>query len=114
MSRRAVASWRAIALAVLGTILCGSSLASERGYDIWFAGEVLAVNAHAGTIRIARGPTETKGAAVIDCTIVQRALHHIYRGMQVDVEADTRSEPWHIIHLRPLELRVRPLFHFYT
>jgi len=69
---------------------------------MWFLGEIVRINASQGTILIARGPTETAGRAVVKCLLPRRALRHIHEGMQVDAEADTRSTPWRILHLRVL------------
>jgi hypothetical protein len=85
--------------------------ANAHGYEIWFAAKILSVDERAGRIRIARGPTETAVAAVIDCRIARRAVRRVYPGMLVDIQADTRSEPWRIIHLRPLELKLHHRSH---
>ena len=115
MNRRAVCFRRYAVMFLLMRSLSLPCSASDHGYDIWFAGQVLSIDMRQGIVRIARGPTETQGPAVIDCALARRALHRVYRGMQVDVEADTRSEPWRIIHLRPLEFLVHPLIHhWYT
>ncbi len=99
----------AVFCVLLASTVGASCEARDHGYDIWFAGRVLAVDARTGLVRIARGPTETQDAAIIECSIARRALRHVWRGMEVEVEADTRSEPWHILRLRPLEYRVHPL-----
>ena len=74
---------------------------------MWFAGKILSVDARTGRIRVARGPTETAGPAIIDCIVVRRAIFRLHPGMFVDIQADTRSEPWRVIHLRPFEFKRR-------
>jgi hypothetical protein len=81
---------------------------------MWFAAKILSVNVHTGRVRVARGPTETAGAAIIECIVVRRALFRLHPGMLVDIQADTRSEPWRVIHLRPLELRREGRYHLFS
>jgi hypothetical protein len=74
--------------------------ASERGYDVWFSGRVLSIDRQHGTVRIARGPTETASPAVEECGIRRGALDRLRPGMVVEAQADTRRRPWHILHMR--------------
>lgn len=80
---------------------------------MWFAGRILSVNVPSGRIRVARGPTETAGPATIDCIVARRAIFRLHPGMLVDIQADTRSEPWRVLHLRPLEFKWRGRSHLF-
>lgn len=83
------------------------SVASERGYDLWFAGVVVAVDVRHGRLRIARGPIETAGRRVEECIVAGANLDVIRPGMLVEAQADTRRRPWRVLHLRVMQrLRV--------
>jgi hypothetical protein len=75
-------------------------LGSERGYNIWFAGQVLSVDAHRGRLRIARGPTETAGRGIEECVVTGANLKLVRPGMRIEAQADTRRRPWRVLHLR--------------
>jgi hypothetical protein len=77
--------------------------ATDRGYDVWFSGRILSVDQRHGTVRIARGPTETASAAVEECGIRRGALARLRPGLVVEAQADTRRHPWHILHMRIFE-----------
>lgn len=85
--------------------------AGELGYAIWFSGQVLTVDRHRGTLRVAHGPTETAGAGVEECLLTRRALKHLRPGMEIEAQADTRHRPWSILHLRIFEPIVTPQTH---
>ena len=85
-----------LALASAGTC----AFAAEPGYDIWFAGKIVSVDHRHGTLLISRGPTQTSGQAIEVCRLERGPLHRLRAGMSVMAEADTRSHPWRIIHLR--------------
>ena len=91
-----------VCLVPLGARPC---LGSEAGYEEWFAGRILAVDAHSGRLRIARGPTETAGRGIEECVVPRTDLRLVRPGMQVEAQADTRRRPWRILHLRVMELR---------
>jgi hypothetical protein len=76
---------------------------SGRGYDVWFSGRVLSIDRQHGTVRIARGPTETASPAIEECGIRRGALYRLRPGMVVEAQADTRRRPWHILHMRIFE-----------
>ncbi len=76
------------------------AVAAEPGYDIWFAGKIVSVDHLRGTLLIARGPTQTSGEAMEVCRLERGPLHRLRAGMIVMAQADTRSHPWRIIHLR--------------
>jgi len=90
----------AACVAALATRPC---FASDRGYDVWFAGHVLSVDAHRGRLRIARGPTETAGRGIEECVVPGAALRLVRPGMGIEAQADTRRRPWRILHLRVME-----------
>ena len=81
--------------------------AGERGYDMWFAGTVLSVDALHGRLTVRRGPIETAGPAVEDCIVTTAALRSVRSGMSIMAEADTRRRPWKVLHLRIFERRQR-------
>ncbi len=83
-----------------------TAVASEHGYEMWFVGEVLAIDLRHSTVRISRGPTETAGPRIIECSLTRHTLRRLHLGMHVDIEADTRTVPSRILHLRPLELHL--------
>ena len=85
-----------LVLASAGTV----AVAAEPGYDIWFAGKIVSVDHRHGTLLIARGPTQTSGQAIEVCRLERGPLHRLRAGMSIMAEADTRSHPWRIIHLR--------------
>jgi hypothetical protein len=87
-------------LACALVMLAQPALGIDQGYDIWFSGRVLSVDHHGGTVRIARGPTETAGPAIEVCAIKRTALNRLRPGMVVEAQADTRRRPWKILHLR--------------
>lgn len=87
-------------VATVGTRPC---FGSEPGYDVWFAGQVLSVDAHRDRLRIARGPTETAGPAVEECVVARTNLALIRPGMLIEAQADTRRRPWRLLHLRLME-----------
>ena len=98
------------AAACIGTLSTSPCLASERGYDVWFAGQVISVDPRQQRLRIARGPTETAGRGVEDCVAVGADLKLLHAGMLVQAQADTRRRPWKILHLRVMleRKRMRP------
>ncbi|HTD37558.1 MAG TPA: hypothetical protein VK669_08580 [Candidatus Limnocylindrales bacterium] len=100
--RRTLAS-----VAFAATLSASPCAASERGYDVWFAGQVLAVDAHHERLRIARGPTETAGRGIEECVVVGAALKQLRPGMLIEAQADTRRRPWRILHLRVMLERTR-------
>ena len=79
--------------------------ANEAGYNVWFAGRVVSVDARAGRMRIARGPTETAGRAVEDCFVSGADLSLVRPGMRIEAQADTRRRPWRVLHLHVMQLR---------
>lgn len=89
--------------ACVATLVARPCLGSERGYDEWFAGQVLSVDAHRGRLRIARGPTETAGRGIEECVVAGTGLKLVRPGMQIEAQADTRRRPWRILHLRVME-----------
>jgi hypothetical protein len=89
--------------ACVATLSARPCLGSDRGYDVWFAGHVLSVDAHRGRLRIARGPTETAGRGIEDCVVPGAALKYVRPGMGVEAQADTRRRPWRILHLRVMK-----------
>jgi hypothetical protein len=91
------------AAACVATLFARPSLGAEPGYDVWFAGRVLAVDADRGRLRIARGPTETEGRGIEECVVAHADLKLVRPGMQVVAQADTRRRPWRILHLRVIE-----------
>lgn len=93
----------ALSIACAFLVFAQPSLGAEQGYDIWFSGRVLSVDQHRGTVRIARGPTETAGPAIEVCALKRRALKRLRPGMVVEAQADTRRRPWKILHLRIFE-----------
>jgi hypothetical protein len=100
MTRRALS-------AILATGACGAALgvlpcaANEPGYNVWFAGRVISVDASRGRLRVARGPTETAGRAVEECVVGGAAdLRSVRPGMRIEAQADTRRRPWRVLHLR--------------
>ena len=95
------------AVAFIGTLSTGTCVGSERGSEIWFAGQVLSVDAHRQRLRVARGPTETAGRGVEDCVAVGAVLKLLRPGMQIEAQADTRRRPWRILHLRVMLERKR-------
>jgi len=95
--------------AVASVALLGApALGSERGYELWFSGHVLHVDDRRGTVRIARGPTETAGPGIEDCVMPGPRLRQVRPGMDVFVQADTRRRPWRILHLRVYRYKVTP------
>jgi hypothetical protein len=100
--------WLLLPAVVLGLTAAPAS-ATEPGYNMWFAGQVLSVDSQHGLLRIARGPTETAGPAVETCTMRTGPLQRVHAGMQVEAQADTSRRPWRILHMRIF--RIRPLFH---
>jgi hypothetical protein len=90
----------ALPVACALVIFAQPSFGDEQGYNIWFSGRVLSVDHQRGTVRIARGPTETAGPAVEVCALKRRALNRLRPGMVVEAQADTRRRPWKILHLR--------------
>ena len=83
--------------------------ASEPGYEVWFAGHVLSVDVQRGRLRIARGPTETAGPGIEECTVANANLKLLRPGMDIEAQADTRRRPWRVLHLRIMEHKyVRP------
>ena len=97
-----------VASAVVATLVASPCRANEPGYDVWFAGNVLSVDQHRGRMRIARGPTETSGAAVEECTVTRAALKLIRPGMLIQAQADTRRRPWRVLHLRVMSRNAPP------
>ncbi|HEY4439347.1 MAG TPA: hypothetical protein VGN14_02770 [Candidatus Elarobacter sp.] len=99
MTRRALS-------AILATGACGAALgilpcaANEPGYNVWFAGRVLSVDASRGRLRVARGPTETAGRGVEECVVDGADLRNVRPGMRIEAQADTRRRPWRVLHLR--------------
>lgn len=94
----------ALAAGLFATAVGGRPcLGSEPGYDVWFAGQVLSVDAHRDRLRIARGPTETAGPAVEECVVARTNLALIRPGMLIEAQADTRRRPWKLLHLRLME-----------
>jgi hypothetical protein len=91
------------AAACVATLSARPCLGAERGYDVWFAGRVLTVDAHRGRLRIARGPTETEGRGIEECVVAHADLRLVRPGMQIVAQADTRRRPWRILHLRVME-----------
>ena len=87
-----------LVLVVAGTVAV--AVAVEPGYDIWFAGKIVSVDQRHGTLLIARGPTQTSGQAIEVCRLDRGPLHRLRAGMSIMAEADTRTHPWRIIHLR--------------
>lgn len=79
--------------------------ADEPGYNMWFAGQIVSLDARRGTLRIARGPTETAGPGIETCTMIGRPLRRLRDGMEVEAEADTRRRPWRILHMRVFEFK---------
>jgi hypothetical protein len=94
-------------VAFAATLSAQPCAASERGYDVWFAGQVLAVDAHRERLRIARGPIETAGRGIEECVVVGAALKQLRPGMLIEAQADTRRRPWRILHLRVMLERKR-------
>ena len=88
-------------------MLAQPAVGSDRGYEIWFSGRVLSVDHHRGMVRIARGPIETAGPAVEECEIRRGALDRLRPGTVVEAQADTRRRPWHILHMRIFERKLR-------
>jgi hypothetical protein len=97
-----------VASGVVATLVASPCRANEPGYDVWFAGHVLSVDAHRGRMRIARGPTETSGRAVEECVVGGAALRFVRPGMLIEAQADTRRRPWRVLHLRVMERRALP------
>jgi hypothetical protein len=97
-----------VAIGLVPTLVAGPCLANEPGYDVWFAGHVISVDAHRGRMRIARGPTETSGRAVEECLVRSAALRLVRPGMMIEAQADTRRRPWRVLHLRVMERRAAP------
>ena len=95
------------AVACIGTLNTAPCLGSERGYDVWFAGQVLSVDARRERLRIARGPTETAGRGVEECVAIGPTLKQLRPGMLIEAQADTRRRPWRILHLRLMLERKR-------
>jgi len=91
---------RAFALLLVLASAGTSAVAAEPGYNIWFAGKIVSVDHRHGTILISRGPTQTSGQAREVCRLERGPLHRLRAGMSIMAEADTRSHPWRIIHLR--------------
>ncbi|GAC1582912.1 MAG: hypothetical protein NVS3B28_01350 [Candidatus Velthaea sp.] len=98
---------RILALAFAIALPPQAAVATEPGYNIWFAGRVVSVDHLRGTLRIARGPTETAGPAIETCTMKRGSLKRIRRGMEVEAQADTHRHPWRILHLRIFERKHR-------
>ena len=97
-----------LALALAGAFSPQPGLAAgEPGYNMWFAGRVVSVDRERGTLRIARGPTETGGPAVEECLLRAASLNRVRRGMDVEAQADTHRHPWRILHLRIFEHKHR-------
>lgn len=107
---------RRFGLALIGTLVltmqagiaaapayAAATPAGAHGYEMWFVGQIRALDVPHGRIRIARGPTETADAAIVECVIPRRAARKLRVGMDVSAEADTRRVPWRILHLRVLE-----------
>ncbi len=80
--------------------LAGAAAGDEPGYNIWFAGQIVSRDVQHGTLRIARGPTETAGPGIETCTMIRKSIRRLRDGMEVEAEADTRRRPWHILHMR--------------
>ncbi len=102
----------ALAAALLCCATAPAAVTAEQpGYNIWFAGEVVSVDAMHGTVHIARGPTETSPPAIETCTILRQPLQRLRAGMEVEAQADTRRRPWRILHLRIFNIKAvrRPL-----
>ncbi|GAC1659299.1 MAG: hypothetical protein NVS4B13_03700 [Candidatus Elarobacter sp.] len=98
-----------VAAVCVGTLVARPCFGSEPGYVVWFAGQVLSVDAHRGRVRIARGPTETSGRGIEDFVAASTALKLVRPGMQIEAEADTRRRPWKILRLRVMEhKKMRP------
>ncbi len=96
---------RAASLALLcalgaGVAAARPGAASEAGYDIWFAGTVLVVDARHGRLRVRHGPTETAGPGVEDCFVRGAGLARIRPGMEIVAQVDSRRRPWRVLHLR--------------
>jgi len=107
-SRGTVAIKTALALLACLACLplaCESTRASDRGYDIWFSGQIVSIDAPRRRLRIARGPTETAGRAVEECIANAADLRRVRPGMRVEAQADTRRRPWILLHLREMQLR---------
>ncbi len=85
--------------------VAGSAAADEPGYNVWFAGQIVSLDARRGTLRIARGPTETAGPGIEACTMMRKPLRRLRDGMEVEAEADTRRHPWRILHMRIFEIK---------
>jgi|GEM_PF-4224837 len=107
-SRRTVAIKTAIG--VLACLAClplvsASARASERGYDIWFSGQVVSIDAPRRRLRIARGPTETADRAIEECIASAADLRRVKPGMHVEAQADTRRRPWILLQLHEMQLR---------
>jgi hypothetical protein len=84
------------------------SFGSERGYEVWFAGQVLSVDAQGGRLRVARGPTETEGRGIEECVAAGAGLRFVRPGMHIEAQADTRHRPWRILHLRVMRRQNPP------
>lgn len=99
--------YRILALTLAVTLPPHAVRAAEPGYNIWFAGRVVSVDRTRGTLRIARGPTETAGPAIETCAMKRASLDRLRRGMDVAAQADTHRRPWRILHLRIFERKYR-------
>ena len=98
--------WPLVTLAALVCAVGTAPLAAkEPGYNISFAGRVVAVDLQHGTLRIARGPTETAGPAIEECTVPAADLKRIRVGMNIEAMADTRKRPWRLIKLRIFQVK---------
>lgn len=84
----------------IATLTARPCFGSEHGYEVWFAGQVLSVDAQGGRLRVARGPTETEGRGIEECVAKGTGLRFVRPGMQIEAQADTRHRPWRILHLR--------------
>jgi hypothetical protein len=105
MKHRRLRTFLVVASGVVATLVASPCRANEPGYDVWFAGHVVSVDAHRGRMRIARGPTETSGRAVEECVVGGPALRLVRPGMLIEAQADTRRRPWRVLHLRVMERR---------
>lgn len=97
---------RRTALALAASVvpmLAQPAVAAEPGYDVWFAGVILAVDTHSGHLRIARGPIETAGRRVEECVVNAADSVAVRPGMLVEAQADTRRHPWRVLHLRVMQ-----------
>jgi hypothetical protein len=96
-------------LAALGLsfgVVPSGAVATEPGYNMWFAGHVLSVDFQRETFVIARGPTQTSGPAVEVCKLSRKPLRRVRVGMDVEAQADTHRRPWRILHLRVFKINM--------